>query len=90
MCVKVLFSSFSTAIKKSSFSKLPKLLISQEENIQKEYLMKGEGTREHTVHHPSHNFKFITCIGKERILIYSLTEAPVGKGVFFSLHFALV
>lgn len=52
--------------------------------------MKVEGPRERTVHHPSHNFKFITCIGKESILIYSLTEAPVGKGVFFSLHFALV
>lgn len=45
--------------------------------------MKVEGPREQTVHHPSHNFKFITCIGKEIILIYSLTEAPVGKGVFF-------
>lgn len=48
--------------------------------------MKFEGPWEHTLYHPSRNFKFIVCIGKERILIYSLTKAPVGKGAFFSLY----
>lgn len=45
--------------------------------------MKFEGPGERGVHHPSHNVKFITCTGKERILIYNLTEALWEKDFFF-------
>lgn len=52
--------------------------------------MKFEGPGERGVHHPSHNVKFITCTGKERILIYNLTEALWEKDFFFMCVFALV
>lgn len=87
MCVKVLFSLHFPELLKSPASANCHSLISQEENIQKECLMKVEGLKEHTVHHPSHDFKFITCIDKERILIYSVTKSPLGFFIISLLLF---
>lgn len=52
--------------------------------------MKLEGPGESRVHHPSHNVKFITCIGKKRILIYNLTEALWEKEIFFFFVFKIL